>query len=97
MGVDQFRRRERKPLVERHVGVVVALEHFEETQRGLAGVLDVTVDAIGAPMKSNLRKLPAYCLNLLTLAQIRETQLAFFCSKAKGGSMRSVSGQPDTG
>jgi hypothetical protein len=32
---------ERQALVERPVGIIVALKDFQETQRGVAGVLDI--------------------------------------------------------
>src|SRR5437660_11940933 len=40
VGLDQLRRRQRQPLVERHVGEVAALEQLEEAPRGVAGVFD---------------------------------------------------------
>jgi hypothetical protein len=47
MRVDKFWRCEGEPLVERHVSVVVAFEHFEKTQRGVAGVFDVVAHGEG--------------------------------------------------
>jgi hypothetical protein len=47
MCFEQFRRRECEPLVEGHVGLVVALEHFEETHRDVAGILDVVAHREG--------------------------------------------------
>src|SRR6267378_7526665 len=41
VSIDQLARRQCQPLVERDVGVVAALEHFQEAQRRGAGVLDV--------------------------------------------------------
>src|SRR6478735_6082203 len=41
MRVDQFRRRERQPLIEGYIGVVVALEDLQKTQRRVAGIFDI--------------------------------------------------------
>ena len=41
MGLQQLGRRQRQPLVQRQVRIIAALEHLQEAQRRVAGVLDI--------------------------------------------------------
>src|SRR5712672_1886537 len=47
MGLDEFGWRQCQPLIERDIGKVVALEHLQEAQRGVARILDVVAHRKG--------------------------------------------------
>src|SRR5438309_12025268 len=47
MGLDEFGWRQCHPLIERDIGKVVALEHLQEAQRGVARILDVVAHRKG--------------------------------------------------
>src|ERR1700722_3172629 len=47
MTAHELRWGERHPLVERKVGVIAALEHFEEAERDVAGVFDIVAHGEG--------------------------------------------------